>query len=118
MDFLGVKATTSNRIATYSELVSGSGIVRSVNSISGNTSAGSTASTDYVYLVTGATTLTLPTAVGNTNLYMVVRVGSSTVVVSTTSSQTINGAAAPLNIVQQYSSVQLISDNSNWIIVN
>jgi hypothetical protein len=93
-----------------------SGITRTVASISSNTAAGATASVDYVYYVSGATTLTLPTAVGNTNMYRVIRTGSSTVGIATTSAQTINGAAAPLNLITQYTSVDLGSDGSNWFI--
>jgi hypothetical protein len=92
----------------------GSGITRSVSSISSNTSAGSTASTDYVYFVTGTTTLTLPTAVGNTNMYTIKSI-SGTTVVATTSSQTIDGTTT-IGIANQ-DSVSLISDGSNWNVV-
>jgi hypothetical protein len=93
-----------------------SGITRTVASISSDTTAGATASIDYVYYVSGATTLTLPTAVGNTNMYRVIRTGTSTVAIQTTSSQTINGAAAPLNLITRYTSVDLGSDGANWFI--
>lgn len=77
--------------------------------------AGAAAQTDYVYRVSGATTLTLPTAVGNTNRYTVVNVGSSTVTVATTSSQMINGSSfAAMPIADM--SLDLISDGSNWTI--
>lgn len=94
--------------------LSASGITRSVSSISSNTSAGSAAGTDYVYFVTGTTTITLPTAIGNTNRYSVVNFGSNTVTVATTSAQTINGSTTitiPVNM-----SVDLISNNANWAI--
>lgn len=94
----------------------GSGINRSVNSISTDTNAASVASTDYVYLVSGTTTLTLPTAVGNTNRYTVKNVDTGTVTIDTTSSQTIDGGASALLTVQ-YTSVDLISDGSNWLII-
>lgn len=93
----------------------GSGIIRSVSSISSNTAAGSAASTDYIYLTSGTTTLTLPTAVGNTNRYTVTNVGSNTVTVATTSAQTINGSStATLPIANM--SLDFISNNSNWIV--
>lgn len=101
-----------------SALSSGGGITRSVNSTSGNVSAGAAANTDYVYFITGAHTVTLPTAVGNTNRYTFVRTGASTGSIATTSSQTINGAAAPLDIVQQWAALSLISNGTNWVIVN
>ena len=93
-----------------------SGITRTVAVISTNTAAGAAASTDYTYYVSGASTLTLPTAAGNTNMYRVMRTGTSTVGIATTSAQTINGAAAPLNLIVQYASVDIQSDGSNWFI--
>jgi len=90
-----------------------SGITRSINSISTATTAGATAKTDYVYLVSGTTTLTLPTAVGNTNRYTVTNVGTNTVTVATTSTQTINGSStATLPIANM--SLDFVSDNANW----
>ena len=84
--------------------------------ISANTTAPATANTDYVYLVSGTTTVTLPTAVGNTSLYTVKRVGSGVVTVATTSAQTIDGSAsAPINV--QYTSLSLVSDGANWNIL-
>ncbi len=95
----------------------GSGIVRSVTSVSTATTAGATAQTDYVYLVSGTTTLTLPTAVGNSNLYTVKNIGSNTVSIATTSSQTIDGSASPITLPVANTSLNLISDGSNWRIV-
>jgi hypothetical protein len=65
---LGITAKMITDIGTA--LAGSVGITRSVNIISSNTNAGAAAATDYVYLVSGTTTLTLPTAVGNTNRYM------------------------------------------------
>lgn len=93
----------------------GGGITRSILSISSPTTAGATASTDYVYLVSGTTTLTLPTAVGNTNQYTVKNVGVNTVTVATTSAQTIDGVST-INLLYPQSRT-FISDNSNWVII-
>jgi hypothetical protein len=95
---------------------SGSGITRSVASISTATTAGSSAVTDYVYLVSGTTTLTLPTAVGNSNCYTVKNVGTGTVTIATTSAQTIDGSASA-SLPVKYTSVDLISDGANWNVV-
>lgn len=92
-----------------------SGIVRSVNTISTPTTAGATAATDYVYLVSGTTTLTLPTAVGNTNKYTVTNTGASTVTVATTSAQTIIGSST-VTLPITHMSLDFISDGSNWVI--
>lgn len=93
----------------------GSGITRSVSSISAPTTLGAAALTDYVALVTGTTTVTLPTAVGNTNRYTVKNAGVATVTVAFTGGQTADGNAT-LTLVAPVS-VDLISDNSNWSVI-
>ena len=104
--------TTGLRWGTVS---GGSGILRSINVVSVNTTAGANVLTDYTYLVSGTTTITLPTAVGNTNLYTIKNVGVNTVTIGTTSAQTIDGGATALLKVQ-YVSVDLISNGSNWLV--
>ena len=94
-----------------------SGITRTVTSISTNTTGGSTVSTDYVYLVSGTTTLTLPTAVGNTNKYSVKNTGVNTVSVATTGVQTIDGSASPITITEANASLDFISNGANWFII-
>lgn len=94
----------------------GGGTSRNIASISTNTNAGAAATTDYVYLCSAALTLTLPTAVGNTNLYTVKRTGSGTVTIATTSAQTIDGGSTAV-LSSQYESVSVVSDDSNWNII-
>lgn len=89
------------------------GSTRSITSVSTTTSAGDTAGTDYVYLCSGTFDITLPTAVGNTNLYTIKNVGSGIITIKTTSSQTIDGQATIVMPVQ-FTSVDLISDTANW----
>lgn len=94
------------------------GFTRSINPVSSDTTAGSAANTDYVYLVSDTTTITLPTAVGNTNLYTIKRVGTHTVSIATTSGETIDDSTAPITINIQYVSLDLISDGiSKWYII-
>jgi len=97
--------------------VSISGIVRVTSAISTNTTAGGAALTDYAYMCSAALTLTLPTAVGNTNRYTVKRTGTGVVTIATTSSQTIDGAATfVINV--QYQSVDLINNGANnWAVI-
>lgn len=94
----------------------GGGISRSVSSVSTATAAGATAKTDYVYFVSGTTTLTLPTAVSNSNLYTVKNTGGNTVTIATTSSQTIDGSLT-ITLPVANTSVDIVSDGSNWRIV-
>lgn len=90
----------------------GSGITRSIVSVSTPTTMGVTASTDYVYFVSAGTTVTLPTAVGNTNSYQVNNDGATDITVNTTSSQTINGNLTM--VLSPNSSREFISNNANW----
>jgi len=101
------------------ELTIPSGVIpaKSINTISTNTSAGSAAKTDYYYFVSGNTTLTLPTAVGNTNIYTIKKTDvSNTVTIATTSSQTIDGSGSK-SLSTQYEVTRLISNNSNWMVI-
>lgn len=92
---------------------SGSGITRSIQSISANQVLDSASTTDYVYLVSGTTTVTMPDATTNTDLYTIKNVGNGTVTINTTSSQTIDGALTQVMPIK-FTSVDLISDGSNW----
>lgn len=112
----GGTTTFLNANGAYSTPGGGSGITRSVNNVSGTTSAGAASSTDYAYLCTGTFTITLPTAVGNTNLYTISNVGTAIITIATTSAQTINGLSNWI-LRQQYDSLSLISDGSNWMVV-
>lgn len=97
----------------YAPIGGGSGITRSIFSIATPTNAGSTASTDYVYNITN-TTLTLPTAVGNTNQYSVKCI-SGTCIVDGAGAETIDGSATIT--IQVEDSVDLISNNTEWKII-
>ena len=77
---------------------------------------GNTANTEYVYLVSGLTTVTLPSAASNTNIYHIKRIGTSTITLNTTGGATIDGVASK-NINGQYQSYTLVSDGTNWFIL-
>jgi hypothetical protein len=55
----------------------------------------------------------LPTAAGNTNLYTIKNIGTSSVIIIPDGAETIDTQA---NIIMpvQFTSVDLISDSSNW----
>lgn len=89
---------------------------RTVTVISTNTTAGSAADMDYVYLCSAALTLTLPTAVGNSNRYTVKRTGSGDITIATTSSQTIDGAST-YTIAVANQAIDLISNGSDWAVI-
>ena len=91
------------------------GTSRTIVVTTGNTTAGSTANTDYVYLVAGLHTITMPTAVSNTNRYSVKNNHSANITIGTTSSQTIDGTTT-ISLAPE-ESVDLISDNTNWRII-
>ncbi|HSX05664.1 MAG TPA: hypothetical protein VLF69_04305 [Candidatus Saccharimonadales bacterium] len=91
------------------------------HSIVTKSTAYSATTSDEVILVNAASagvTITLPTAVGNTNLYRIKKIDSSTnfVTIATSSAQTIDGGATAV-VKVQYVSVSLVSDGSNWSII-
>lgn len=92
----------------------GSGITRTVQVLSANTTLGAVINTDYVAIVTNGSTITLPTAIGNTNKYQIIRNGTSPVPIQTTLGQLINGDTAPLTLAIRYAQVELISNGLNW----
>lgn len=92
---------------------SGGGITRVITSIAINTVGASAANTDYIYIVSGATTFTLPTAVGNTNPYSVINSGVDVVTVDTTGAETINGDAS-VTLPVPNMALDFISDGANW----
>jgi hypothetical protein len=90
---------------------------RSIQSVSTATAAGSNYGIDYIYFVSGTTTITLPTAVGSVSKYTIKNTGTAVVSIATTSSQTIDGSTAPITINTPFVSLDLISDGSNWYII-
>lgn len=74
------------------------------------------------YMVKGDTTsaaftVTLPTAVGvSGKAYIIKNVGTKVLSLATTSAQTIDGATT-YGLRLQYTSVTIVSDGSNWLIV-
>ncbi len=97
------------------ETISSGGLTHVISAISTDTTAPEEPLTDYYYIVSGTTTLTLPNAVGNNNMYTVKNGGSETVTIATTSSQTLDGSL--LAPITPNTSLSLISDNANWFIV-
>jgi hypothetical protein len=91
------------------------GISRTVVVTSGNTTMGSAASTDYVYFVAGLHTMSLPTAVGNTNKYVVKNNHSANITVDTAGAENVEGVAS-ISIPPE-SSFEFVSDNTNWWII-
>lgn len=89
------------------------GTVRSIQTLTASSTIGTLSGTDQVYLANGGIQITLPTAVSDTNLYTIKNVGTSSVLINTTSAQTIDGQATIVMPVQ-YTSVDIVSDNTNW----
>lgn len=84
-----------------------------MNNISTNTSAGNISGTDYYYLCDGDITLTLPTAVGNTNKYTVKNIGTGVIIITTVLSQLID-SWNQVTISFQNNSLDIISDGTNY----
>lgn len=93
---------------------SGSGVTRTITSVTTTVTGAATASTDYVYLLGSGAVYTQPTAVSNTNLYTLKNITTGNLTIGSTSAQTFDGGTLVLGPSQ---SVDLISDNSNWRII-
>ena len=102
-------------LARAKQQADGVGIVRSVVSVTSAVTLGAEARTDYAAFVGASGAPTLPTAVGNTNRYTFKNIDSTAKTITTTSSQTIDGAATLT--LQPSAAVDLISDGSNWRII-
>lgn len=101
----------SGTIALTSDIGSG-GIVRSIVTTSGSLTLGATASTDYVYYVAGAHTLSMPSP--NTNRYTVKNLHSAAITIDTAGAENIEGASSIS--LEPNDSVDIISDGTNWYI--
>lgn len=111
-----LEVPTKNAIRDKIEsMSSGSGITRSIVNTSGSATMGSSASTDYVYIVTGAHTMSLPAAASNTNRYTVKNTHVAAITVDTAGAENIEGAASYSLAVG--TAIDIISDNTNWWIV-
>jgi len=111
-------ATTGAQIKTLIDGLSpGVNITTFTNKVNSQSANYALLSTDYLVLLTGAHTATLPTAVGIGGKTYVIKCSSAgTNAILTTSSQTIDGAAKWTNTaVNKFTAV--ISDNANWWVI-
>lgn len=92
----------------------GAGVTRSIITLSGSITGGAVANTDYFYIIPAAYTLQMPTAVANTNFYTIKNTHSSSVTITTTGGQTIDGEASWSLL--SFEAITLFSDGSNWLI--
>ncbi len=88
---------------------------RIITITSGSATMGSTALTDYAYFVSGAHTMSLPSAVGNTNRYTVKNNHSVNITIDTAGAELIEGAAS-ISIAPE-ESVDILSNATNWYVV-
>lgn len=111
-----LEVPTKNAIRDKIESMSaGSGITRTVVVTSGSATMGSSASTDYVYFVAGAHTMSLPAASGNTNRYTVKNNHSANITIDTVGAETIEGASS-ISIAPD-ESVDILSDGTNFYVI-
>lgn len=76
-----------------------------------NVTAGNSIGTDYFYLCAGTCTITLPTAVGNTNLYTVINETGVTTMLFTAGQNANNSTSVVINTEV---ALNFISNNTNW----
>jgi hypothetical protein len=125
---IATNAISSNAVVNASG-VAGSYVTDALNNLNGSFTNLVTKTTTYAasttdYIIVGDTTsvgpftITLPTAVGMSGKsYIIKRMGTGTLSIATTSSQTIDGDAAPYDITMDRTSVTIVSNGSNWILV-
>lgn len=84
------------------------------NSLSSNTTL---AATNRLVFVSGNTTLTLPTAVGNDGREFIIKKTDSgtTATIAAAGGQTIDGSTT-ISMATQYESIKVVSDGANWFI--
>lgn len=72
-----------------------------------------------INFTSGSNVATLPTAATASGIEFIIKnSGTGTITINTTSSQTIDGAASGDIKLNQYDSLHVMSDGSNWIILN
>lgn len=91
----------------------GGGAAPVLVSVAANYTALAAANTIYLIVVTAAAIITLPTAVGNTCLYIIKKRTSGAVSVAFTSGQNADGSTS-IVITNEYESLSFFSDNSNF----
>lgn len=91
----------------------GGGTSRNISTVSVSSVVAATPSTDIVVIAGAGIQLTLPTAVGNTNLYTIKNKSVSSVLLTPNGAEKIDDQAN-LILATQYVSIDLISDNANW----
>ncbi len=120
--------TGSDVINASGSLGGGGGATRptvsTINSFTANaytiSNPSSSSVLEEVYLISNgstAVTVNLPTAVGISGMkYQIKRLGTANVTIDGNSTETIDGLTT-LILYNQNSSITIISDNSNWVII-
>jgi hypothetical protein len=107
---------TSGSIIEYVSFLAGKAR-RSLNTITSSIAAATVPQTDYVYVATSPNiTVTMPSAIGNNNRYTIKNLSSGTINVVPQNGQTIDNQPT-IAIINQYISIDLVSNNQNWIII-
>lgn len=89
------------------------GVAREINKISVSSTVGAVSGIDYVTICDQGVKITLPTAVGNTNLYTIKNVSTSSVMVMPDGVETID-TEANIILPVRFTAIDLVSDGGNW----
>lgn len=94
----------------------GAGITRITSVISVSSTLAATTLTDYAFFLNIGINVTLPTAIGNSNRYTIKNTSSSSILISTTAGELIDGSSTALLPVQNQS-LDIMSNSSVWSVV-
>ena len=112
---IGDGATAYNSLPYFSPSAGGS-FSYTVSSHATSYTETATSGYNVIKITASGQTVTLPTAVGNTGLFVVKLMVAGTVAIDGNASETIDGGLTA-TLTTQYESITFVSDNSNWIII-
>jgi hypothetical protein len=114
-DVVDITSTTGALVQFSTQLKTNGGRIKKYIAV---TATYAILTTDEVIDCTANTfTVTLPTAVGATQEYVIKNSGTGTITIDTTSSQTIDGSLTEV-LSMQYGTLKVMSNGSGWMIIH
>lgn len=112
-DQVWATSVDGNSVGWRTVAFGGAGLIRVIATVSENTTAANGSNTFYIYRVSGATTITIPTSIGNTNWYRIKRIGDANVTIIFTGGETADSEST-IVLTRKYQSIDLVPNNINY----